>query len=546
MTTDRPAAGYNPFPYIIGGLLMAADGALYVASLLVGPRPSPVTPAGLLLATQGGYRPTRPVLVLTAFFLLLLIAAGVAAVMWLSNRRAVGTGTLGNRAARWAKPGELRALRAPEAPADRPGRLPLGYAGNQLLATETNHSALVVGPTGSGKTESFVIQAVIDHLGPAIVTSVKPDVLDATIADRFNLGPVYIYDPTGSTGRQCNTWSPLPQCTDWPGAKLMATWLIEANQPLGAADSAAARFFSSLSRYLVGPLLHAAAHGRGMADVLRWVKSQERKEVEDILTDADADDALADFRSFEGWAKETITGIYATALDLLSVYDDIDVAASADGCEIDARTLLDENGTLYLVSPLHSQGRFGPVFEALIMQIIREAQNRAAAGHPVNPGLLLMLDECGNTAPLRQLPQLAATGRGQYILTASIWHSLGQIEERYGKQLGDSVVTNHRAVLALAGISDLPTLDWFSRLCGDTEVNRTSTTHQAQGGLSTSIGPQSRRLAPVDQLRLLKVGQGLLVYGSTPPTMLRLRRWQPTSTLAGTTSTSWPWRRSGY
>src|SRR5664280_3663480 len=25
MTTDRPAAGYNPFPYIIGGLLMAAD-----------------------------------------------------------------------------------------------------------------------------------------------------------------------------------------------------------------------------------------------------------------------------------------------------------------------------------------------------------------------------------------------------------------------------------------------------------------------------------------------------------------------------------------
>src|SRR5664280_3424192 len=144
MTTDRQATGYNPFPYIVGGLLMAADGALYVASRLVGPRPSPVTPAGLLLAAQGGYQPTKPVLVLTAFFLLLLIAAGVAVVMWLSSRRAVGTGTLGNRAARWAKPGELRALRAPEAPADRPGRLPLGYAGNQFLAAKKNHHVLLI------------------------------------------------------------------------------------------------------------------------------------------------------------------------------------------------------------------------------------------------------------------------------------------------------------------------------------------------------------------------------------------------------------------
>src|SRR5664280_3430463 len=114
MTTDRQATGYNPFPYIVGGLLMAADGALYVASRLVGPRPSPVTPAGLLLATQDGYRPTRPVLVLTAFFLLLLIAAGVAVVMWLSKRRAIGTGTLGNRAARWAKPVSYTHLRAHE------------------------------------------------------------------------------------------------------------------------------------------------------------------------------------------------------------------------------------------------------------------------------------------------------------------------------------------------------------------------------------------------------------------------------------------------
>jgi hypothetical protein len=41
------------------------------------------------------------------------------------------------------------------------------------------------------------------------------------------------------------------------------------------------------------------------------------------------------------------------------------------------------------------------LFEALVMSVVREAQDRAQAGRTVTPGLLLMLDEAGNTAPLR-------------------------------------------------------------------------------------------------------------------------------------------------
>jgi type IV secretory pathway TraG/TraD family ATPase VirD4 len=254
------------------------------------------------------------------------------------------------------------------------------------------------------------------------------------------------------------------------------------------------------------------------------VKSAAGDEAEAILTDAGADAALADLRVTRDWAAETRTGLVATALVLLSVYDDPQVSASAETCEIDAEAILDAAGTLYLVAPLHSQERFRPIFEAMTMQLVRAAQDRAQAGRPVDPGLLLMLDECGTTAPLRQLPQLAATGRGQAIQLVSVWQSLGQIRERYGLQLAESVVTNHRAQLALAGISDLATLDHFSRLLGDTETDRTSTTRRAQGGRSVSVAPQTQRLVPADQLRQLRVGQALMVYGSLPPALLRLRR----------------------
>jgi len=46
----------------------------------------------------------------------------------------------------------------------------------------------------------------------------------------------------------------------------------------------------------------------------------------------------------------------------------------------------------------------------------------------------------------------------------------------------------------------------------------------------------------VERAQLVEVGQGLLVCGSTPPTMLRLRRWEPTSTLACTRTSRPSWR----
>jgi type IV secretion system protein VirD4 len=536
MTTTAPRAAGDPFPYIVlaaAAPVLGSDGALYVASHVLGDHPTPGSPSALVRALQAGYRPTTPVAVLAASCLLVLFSAVVALALWWTGRHKRGTST----PARWAKPAELRPLQVPAEASERPNRLPLGYVGRRLLAAKVNHSVLVVGPVGSGKTESFAIGATLDHGGPAIVTSVKRDLIDATIDARSQLGPVYVYDPDCSTGRICSTWSPLPQCATWDGARLMARWLVDAARPT-SGGSEVGEFFGTLARYLLAPLLHAAAlDKRPVTDVLRWLKSQDYEEARIILNetvadaqagvvDTPADDAraaLVDVGAFDDWAKETRTGVTATALVLLSPYDDPGVAASAATCEIDAGELLDKSGTLYLCAPLNAQGRFRPLFEALISQVIRAAQARAQAGRPVDPGLLLMLDEAGNVAPLRALPDLLSTGRGQAIILATVWQSLGQLRERYGQNGAETVLTNS-AQLALAGISDLATLDHFSRLCGDTEVDRTSTTHQAQGGRSTSTGPQTRRLAPADQLRLLKVGQGLLLASGVPPVMLRLRR----------------------
>jgi hypothetical protein len=54
------------------------------------------------------------------------------------------------RGAAWARPSELRALRVRRAGSGR--RVVLGRVSGRLVATESRHSVLVIGPTQSGKT----------------------------------------------------------------------------------------------------------------------------------------------------------------------------------------------------------------------------------------------------------------------------------------------------------------------------------------------------------------------------------------------------------
>ena len=75
----------------------------------------------------------------------------------------------------------------------------------------------------------------------------------------------------------------------------------------------------------------------------------------------------------------------------------------------------------------------------------------------------------------------------------------------------------------LSGISDPATLEYTSRLIGDSDVSDHSLTIDASGGRSTTRSRRERRLAPGSELRGIRPGEGVLVYGHLPPTRIRLR-----------------------
>lgn len=550
--------------------------------------------------------------------LVFVAAVGLSTLTVVFSRRWLrgGSHPLGVRPhAGFARRGDLRRL-AVAAP--QPGRVTLGYSGRQLIAAEARVSLAVIGPTGCGKTAGFAIPALLEWRGPVIATSVKADLIDATVAHRSTRGRVWTYDPTGTSGHETDRWSPLPACRTWAGAMRVSAWLCEAAQPRTDTVNDGDYWYTQ-ARKALAPYLHAAALGRRtMRDVVRWIDAQETTEVETILRGhAGVDDALqrlltseaaalrrdelrqevddaevelvrkqlADLGTRHGsWAAQPLAGwpteqhrqltervaralearvrselldtamtetrttghldpliaaqslwhkeqrlrgsVFATIENVLAGYADPGVGPATEHGEIDLDAWLNGDNTIYVVATAHEQARLRPVLTVLVQQAIRSAYERAnTLGGSLEQPCLVLLDEAGNIAPLRDLPGYASTSRSHGITLVSIWQDLAQIKAIY-RDRAQTVLNNHLAKLFGTGIADEATLEYVSRLIGDerhTDVNLSGDLHGARRSVSEHVA--YRRVAPADLLRRIRPNEAILVYGSELPAQVRLRPW---------------------
>jgi type IV secretion system protein VirD4 len=284
-------------------------------------------------------------------------------------------------------------------------------------------------------------------------------------------------------------------------------------------------FWYATAAKLLAPLLFAAAVGGGsMADVVRWVDLQEVGEVSDILEPAGVPEAMEAARA--SWCRDerTRSSVYTTAETVLAPFAASGVAATPTRW-FDPGALLDGSHTAYLCAPAHDQRWLRGYFTALTNQVLSQAFARSTrSGQPLDPPLLVVLDEAAHIAPLAELDALAATCASHGVQLVTVWQDLAQVRARYGAR-APTVLNNHRAKLFLPGIADPDTLEYASRLIGDEEATLPSVTRDPKGGRSTTQSRGPRRLLPPEDLRCLGRGDAVLVYGTLPPARLRLRPW---------------------
>ncbi|MFN2504840.1 MAG: type IV secretory system conjugative DNA transfer family protein [Acidimicrobiales bacterium] len=481
-------------------------------------------------------------------FAAVLAGVAVAFGMRLFGRGPVGTADrkrLGvDTKARLATARDLRPL---VVKGPTPGRLILGRVQGRLVATELrdplqkrrrdpragDRSAVAVfGPSRCGKSANM-ISAILENEGPAILSSVKGDLLEATIARRAQLGgEIKVFDPTGIIpGIERAQWSPVAKCGTVTGAKKLAHALASSNTNTLPHDG----YFKVMAEELLWPLLFTAVvSGATMGDVVRWVLADEASipeitaRLDPFLAGSDpakyvhATIAMRVLSSL--WEKEprTRSSIYTTALTMVTNWEDPVVADCSARSDITLEWLVSGRNTLYICSPMHEQLRLATVFGGILDDLLQQAYEWRNDHGSRLPDTLLILDEAAN-APARWLPQVASTCSGIGIQLVTIWQSKAQIDDAYGT-LADSVLTNHGTKLFFSGISDPSTLDYVSRLLGDEEVIQRGASNDVNfGRRSVNESATRLRLVPADILRQVPPGQGLLIHGTLRPAHLKGR-----------------------
>ena len=433
----------------------------------------------------------------------------------------------------WARPQAFRDLyvRGPIT-----WRVTLGRVNGRLVAAEPLQSVIALGPTQSQKTSGLTIPSVLEWDGPVLAACVKPDLIRSTIGRRWQRGEVFVYDPAGATGMEANTWSPLPRCETWEGAYRMALSLVDASRLASRSDREEV-IPGAATNLLASMLLAAAISGRAMGDVLRWAQRQDRAEITAAINVAGEPAAGDAFDSIWSQPEQRRSQIYAQVLGVIAAYTDPMVKEASVATRFTAERLLDGvANTAYVNLPAHEQRRLGPLTVALVQDVVELAfeRSRNRGGAPIDPALLVVLDDAASSAALPQLDMYAANAGNHGVQLVTSFRHLGQLRARYDDR-AEAVFANHPAKVILSGVTDPDTLALLSLMLEDEAIRHLATPaalakaggarERGAGDGEPPRGQRSRGASPAEALRWISPGHGVLLYGHLPPAYITLRPW---------------------
>ncbi|WP_019632522.1 type IV secretory system conjugative DNA transfer family protein [Actinomadura atramentaria] len=409
----------------------------------------------------------------------------------------------------------------------------LGRASGMPLAISAENSVLLMAAPRQGKTSQVIIPWLHHWPGPALVTSVRTDVLQATAALRATEGrPVAVMAPTGMAAwPDLVRWSPTSGCEAFDKARARADVMVTVGKN-STADSGNAAFFGMTATNLLAGWLHAAElYGRPMDDVLRWALNERVDEPVKLLRDhpraAPGVAAMLDaaYRSPEGTRSNLWTTVQTAIAPLLAETARATFSPPA-GKSFDIEEFLRQRGTIYLLVSDKQAGDLAPLIASFVDEITEQAKrlaDKARAGR-LDPPLAMFCDEVANVAPLPDLPALMSYSGGTGIFIVAVLQEMAQATLRWGQDGAAMIWGASTVKIALGGLSG-DELRKLSELAG--EYRETQLSHQwGSSGRTVQSSLADRRTLRPDQVRTLddRRREALVIHATTPPVIARMQR----------------------
>lgn len=409
--------------------------------------------------------------------------------------------------------------------------VPLGRAvagGLPLRGSYEDTVTVIAGPRRN-KSVSIVIPAILTTPGTVLATSVKPDIVAATIGYRRTLGAVHVFDPqglAGAYGRDHVWWNPLRGIHTIEDAAQLAQVFVTASYGEDKQD----KFFSENALTVLTDYLFAAARaGSYLPTVLDWLNRPDDPTPARHLEDTHPELARR-IEAQQALTEKTRSGVFAYARQAMSFVASQSirawVAPSNSHPELDPSALVDASAdTLYLLSE-EGPGSAGPLIAALtraVLSAAEEAAKREASGRRRTP-LVAVLDEAGNICRIPDLPSKYTHYGSRGIIPITILQSQEQGEQVWGRT-GFAQLWGASTIQLFGGGNAANTfLRDLSERIGDYEYNERSTSSRA-GDRNVTTSRRSERIMDVSDLGSLALGRMIVFASGCRPVLVRSTPW---------------------
>ncbi len=410
------------------------------------------------------------------------------------------------------------------------GKLGKPTSRTPFLCSKTYPHALIVAPTGRGKTTGFVIPNLLTWQGSAAVLDVKGECFDASARHRASQGDeVYRFAPTDWDDKRTHRYNPLLRIYELqdPARQQMELQLLATLFLQNDNDRVQGLLKGGIDLFVAAGLLAFQRRCPTLGEIYRIAASGGNKQKEYLARSHEVENAAARliFTRLASTNNDTLTSyvslLMTSGLDQWQNPAIDDATALSD---FDFRTIRKKPFSVYLVVQPLMVKPLAPLIRLFFSDLLSALQDKEPGSDEPWP-VMIMLDEFNRLGKMPIVAESIEVLRHYRGHLAVVTQTIPAIDEIYGENTRRALQGNAGIKLYLTP-SDEKTVEELSKAVGKT-TKTVVTRSRAIGknpfeGRSQSERTEEVSLLSEDEARRLPLDEVVVVVDAQMP--LRAKR----------------------
>ena len=395
----------------------------------------------------------------------------------------------------------------------------------KYLVAKTFPHALIVAPTGRGKTTGFVIPNLLTWEGSAVVLDVKGENFEATARHRRKQGDkIFRFAPTDFEDRRTHRYNPLLRISELkdPAQQQLELQLLASLFLQNENDRVQGLLKGGIDLFVAAGLLAFQRGKPTLGEIYRIAASGGNKQKEYMARGVEVQNEAAKlvFTRLASTNNDTLTSYVSLLMTSgLDQWQNPAIDAATQVSDFDFRNIRKEPFSVYLiVQPLMVEP-MAPLIRLFFSDLLASMQDKEPGPDEPWP-VMIMLDEYNRLGKMPIVTKSIETLRAYRGHLAIVTQTIPALDEIYGENTRRALQGNAGVKLYLTP-SDEKTVEELSKAVGKT-TKKVVTRSRAIGknpfeGRSQSVRTEEVSLLPEDEARRLPLEEIVMVIDAQMP-----------------------------